>query len=159
MGLSFSLLRAANDARNQAWSNGQKVGLAFRGLELGGEVGEALNVAKKLERDAHGWRGSKASLHDLADELADVIICADNMAMEAGIDLGAAVIHKFNVTSEKNGFPHRLVDPGLPDPTPRPDHLRAEVERLRLALEKIGVEGNGSYWGRFARAVLKGATL
>lgn len=106
--LTFKTLREANFSRNEAWSSGQKVGLAFRGLELGGEVGEALNVAKKLEREERGWVGSRSSLDELADELADVIICADNLALEAGIDLGAAIIRKFNATSEKNGFPHRL---------------------------------------------------
>ena len=34
------------------------------------------------------------------------------------------------------------------------DALRAEVERLREALEKIAVSGNGGHWGRLARAAL-----
>ena len=34
------------------------------------------------------------------------------------------------------------------------DALRAEVEVLREALEKIAVSGNGGHWGRLARAAL-----
>lgn len=106
----YTSLREANAARQEAWCRGgdPAPGLAFRGVELAGEVGEALNVIKKLERERRGWRGSRASLDDLADELADVIICADLAALAAGIDLDAAVVRKFNATSEKVGLPQRL---------------------------------------------------
>ena len=110
--LSFAELRCANVERNQQWTGGVAAGLSFRGLELGGEVGEALNVAKKLERERLGWRGSRSTLDKLAEELADVIISADNMAMEAGINLAEAVVRKFNATSVANGFPQRLNDVG-----------------------------------------------
>ena len=110
--LSFAELRCANVQRNQEWTGGVAAGLSFRGLELGGEVGEALNVAKKLERERLGWRGSRSTLDKLAEELADVIISADNMAMEAGINLAEAVVCKFNATSVANGFPQRLNDVG-----------------------------------------------
>lgn len=112
LSLSFAELRCANVQRNQQWTGGVAAGLSFRGLELGGEVGEALNVAKKLERERLGWRGSRSTLDKLAEELADVIISADNMAMEAGINLAEAVVRKFNATSVENGFPQRLNDVG-----------------------------------------------
>jgi len=45
----------------------EDVSLLFRGVELGGEAGEALNVIKKLERERLGWRGSRATPEQLAD--------------------------------------------------------------------------------------------
>jgi len=106
----YRTLREANVARQEAWCAGgdPEPDLAFRGVELAGEVGEALNVIKKIERERRGWRGSRATLDDLAGELADVVICADLAALAAGIDLDAAVVRKFNATSEKVGLPQRL---------------------------------------------------
>jgi NTP pyrophosphatase (non-canonical NTP hydrolase) len=104
----FTALREANAARQIQWANGESVGLLFRATELGGETGEVLNVCKKLERERMGWRGSRATVEDLSDELADVVICADLLAMTVGIDLYAAVVRKFNATSEKVGLPQRL---------------------------------------------------
>lgn len=103
-------LREANVLRQAAWTNGEAVSLLFRAVELGGECGEVLNVCKKIERERQGWRGSRATVEDLADELADVVICADLLAMTEGIDLNAAIARKFNATSVKVGLPHRLVE-------------------------------------------------
>lgn len=109
--LSFQALRAANTKRQTEWCPDQRPDLSFRGNELGGECGEALNVIKKLERERHGWRGSRDNLSHLAEELADVIIVADLIALETGIDLGEAVESKFNATSEKYGLSVRLKGP------------------------------------------------
>jgi len=108
--VSLAALRVANLARQKEWcaTGDSEPDLTFRGVELGGETGEALNVIKKLERERHGWRGSRATKQDLADELADVVICADLAAMAAGIDLAEAVARKFNATSEKVGLATRL---------------------------------------------------
>lgn len=78
---------------------------------MAGEVGEACNVIKKLERERHGWRGSRDTVDHLGDELADVIHTAILCAITAGIDLEPFVVAKFNSTSEKNGLSTRLVDP------------------------------------------------
>lgn len=86
-------------------------GIMFDAIELGGEVGELLNVAKKLEREDRGWRGSRATQQDFADECADVLICLDKLARRRGVDLISATVAKFNATSEKQGFPHRLTMP------------------------------------------------
>lgn len=102
--LDFATLREAGVRRQREWCPDVQPDLSFRAVELGGEVGEALNVIKKLERERHGWRGSRATLADLAEELADVVICADLAAQAAGIDLGAAVRAKFDATSTKNGL-------------------------------------------------------
>lgn len=181
MALSFQHLRAVNIARCVGgwnmplndWSSADWM------IAVGGELGEALNVIKKLNRDAGGYVGNTRTrnelLADLADELADTVIyldllvasegftwfeqvdliiaanpptlsalgsdalkqagylagaldfadedtaedirdAADNLlhvlheiAAAAGIDLESAVVAKFNRTSEKHGFPHRLV--------------------------------------------------
>ena len=106
--ISLRDLREANAARQKEWCPDQMPDLLFRGNELGGECGEAQNVIKKLERERLGWAGSRATVDDLADELADVVICADLTALTAGIDLNAAVARKFNATSEKVGLCTRL---------------------------------------------------
>ena len=106
--MSFENLRLANDFRQQEWDQDNRIDLAYRGNELAGEVGEACNVIKKLERERHGIRGSRATREQLAEELADVIICADLIAMQAGINLEDAVREKFNATSEKYGLQTRM---------------------------------------------------
>lgn len=111
----LSDLRAANVARQAEWCPEQVPDLSFRGNELAGEVGEACNVIKKLERERQGWAGSRATLEQLSDELADVIICTDLVAMAAGVDLDAALVRKFNATSEKVGLATRL-QPNRPPP-------------------------------------------
>lgn len=183
--LPFVTLTTANVARcTRSWrmslSNWSR---ADWHIATGGELGEALNVVKKLNRDAGGYAGNTVSrdelLRMLADELADVVIyldlfaaslnhplatvgraadfgtlretvhkntehrvglsergrlaltamgelCKDHrhdawpqsiwilllridaIAAEAEIDLGAAVIAKFNRTSEKLGFADRI---------------------------------------------------
>ncbi len=104
-------LRRANIERQAIWCPDEVPDLSFRGNELGGEVGEALNVIKKLERERHGWRGSRDTRQHLAEELADVVICADLCAITAGIDLASAVVVKFNATSDKVGIPVHLTSP------------------------------------------------
>jgi NTP pyrophosphatase (non-canonical NTP hydrolase) len=86
-------------------------GIMFDALELGGEVGELLNVVKKLEREERGWRGSRAAPEDFADECADVLICLDKLARRRGVDLVAATVAKYNATSDKVGLPHKLATP------------------------------------------------
>lgn len=108
----LAILREANNARQNIWCELDRDGvlpdITYRAVELGGECGEALNVVKKLERERLGWRGSRATLDELADEIADVIICADLLASAAGIDLAEAVRKKFNASSEKLDLPIRI---------------------------------------------------
>ena len=98
----FERLRAANAARQKEWDPDGVIDLAFRGLELVGEVGEACSKAKKIERERRGIRGSRATASELAEELADIVICVDLIAMEFDIDLERAIRAKFNATSEEN---------------------------------------------------------
>ncbi len=105
-------LRAANIARQNEWDQDNQITASYRGNELAGEVGEACNIIKKLERERFGIRGSRATAEELADELADVVICVDLIAMHYGIDLEAAIARKFNATSEKVGLETRLAPTG-----------------------------------------------
>ena len=100
--------RTANQSRHIEWADGAEIPLSFRGVELAGEAGEACNEIKKLERSRLNMVGGKTETHDLQEELADVLICVDLIAMDLGIDLGEALRAKFNKTSEKNGLATRL---------------------------------------------------
>lgn len=113
-GLMFSELRRANVRRCSKWHPG---GVADWSLSdwftaTAGELGEAGNVIKKLNRVRDGLVGNSHTpeqLRDmLGDELADVAIYLDLLAEAAGVNLAAAVVRKFNAVSERNGFPDRL---------------------------------------------------
>lgn len=80
-----------------------------------GELGEAANVLKKLNRERDGIPGNDKSEGELraqfADELADTFIYLDLLAQAAGVDLPDAVLSKFNRTSAKIGYPQILNRP------------------------------------------------
>jgi NTP pyrophosphatase (non-canonical NTP hydrolase) len=107
----LSELRKANKIRQQEWDTDNKISIEYRGNELAGEAGEACNVVKKLARERMGIRGSRATPEQLAEELADVIICVDLIAMAFDIDLEEAVVSKFNATSEKVGLSTKIEKP------------------------------------------------
>lgn len=65
-------------------------------------------MLKKIERENLGLRGSRASSVDLAEELADVIIYIDLLAVRFGIDLEEAIKNKFNKTSKKYDLGTRI---------------------------------------------------
>ncbi len=78
-----------------------------------GEVGEACNIVKKLNRlrDKMPGNGSISSAKlkaRLAEELADAVLYQVLVAASHGIDLEKAVRDKFNKVSIKQGFPDRL---------------------------------------------------
>lgn len=119
----YPRLREANQARHEEWATGE-ISLSYRGNELAGEVGEAMeafvemgastgrvcNTLKKFDREKMGMVGSRATHHALAEELADVMICVDLIAMQFGIDMREAVRDKFNATSVKYGLKTRMGD-------------------------------------------------
>lgn len=107
--IQFSDLRKANIKRDKFWDPENRMTVAYRGLEMAGEAGEACNVIKKIERELLGLKGTRASIINLADELADVVICVDLIAMEYDIDLWKAVVNKFNETSVKHSLPVNLI--------------------------------------------------
>lgn len=142
-GLTMKALREANSTRQAEWDPSDQITLEFRGNELAGEVGEACNVIKKLARERLGIAGSRDTKEHLAEELADVVICADLIGMTAGINLADAVVHKFNASSEKVGLKTRLA--AAPRPEPAADDV-ALVDALQTAF--------GDDWGRGRTALL-----
>ena len=74
-----------------------------------GELGEAANIVKKLNRVRDGIPGNAESEYELRaalkDEIADVFIYLDLMAQSLGFSLESAVAVKFNRTSRKIGYP------------------------------------------------------
>jgi NTP pyrophosphatase (non-canonical NTP hydrolase) len=72
-----------------------------------GELGEAANIVKKLNRIRDGIPGNTISENELkenlAKEIADVFIYLDLMAQSQGLNLEKIVIEKFNETSRKIG--------------------------------------------------------
>lgn len=73
-----------------------------------GELGEAANVAKKLNRVRDGIRGNKEGEAELraklAGELADAFIYLDLMAQSEGIVLADAVRETFDRKSREIGY-------------------------------------------------------
>lgn len=105
----FKQLREANKTRQKEWETAASpLSLTYKGNELAGEVGELCNILKKLEREQLGMVGSRSSVEKAAEEVADVVICADLIANHLGIDLWNATAKKFNATSEKYGLATRI---------------------------------------------------
>jgi NTP pyrophosphatase (non-canonical NTP hydrolase) len=86
-----------------------------------GELGEAANIAKKLNRYRDGIPGNKeseAALRDkLRKELGDVFVYLDLLAQSLGFDIGSAAVEVFNAKSEEIGCSIRaLASPPRPEP-------------------------------------------
>lgn len=108
--MSLELLRDSNIRRQAAWPGGDHIDMPFRAIELAGEAGEAMNKIKKYLRVMRGIQGKSTDTLDsavlkgqIAEELADIVICTDLLCMELNIDLAGAVPAKFNKTSDKIG--------------------------------------------------------
>lgn len=108
-GLTFNVLRAANQRRLPTFKNakggpahekpdGSDWKLSAWSNAAFGELGEAANIVKKIER---GDFTLEEVRDRLASELADVVTYLDIYAAQAGIDLGKATIDKFNEVSKR----------------------------------------------------------
>lgn len=107
----YSNLLEANIVRQKEWDPGKAITPSYRGNELAGEVGEACNVIKKLERERLGIAGSRDTVEHLAQELADVVICVNLVAIAYGINIDKEVALKFNSTTDKMKLQTRMVVP------------------------------------------------
>jgi NTP pyrophosphatase (non-canonical NTP hydrolase) len=77
-----------------------------------GEVGEAANVVKKLNRVRDGVPGNKVSEQELRDmlrkELGDVFVYLDLMAQSLGFNIADAAAEVFDAKSAEIGYPKLL---------------------------------------------------
>ena len=71
---------------------------------VSGEWGEACELIKKRRR------GETILTVEIAKELADTVIYLDLLAQRLGIDLGLAIMLKFNEVSKRVGSPVRIED-------------------------------------------------
>lgn len=115
-GLTFKTLRSANLARLPEFKNakGEPAHTEPDGSDwllsqwcnaVLGELGEAANIIKKIER---GDMSLEEARDKLSDELADVQTYLDILAYRAGIELDDATIDKWNRISERVGSRLRL---------------------------------------------------
>lgn len=77
-----------------------------------GELGEAANVVKKLNRYRDGVPGNKVSEAELRDqlrkEIGDVFVYLDLMAQSLGFSIADAAAEVFNAKSAEIGYPVKL---------------------------------------------------
>ena len=101
-------LRRKNVERTEEWCKGEEMDILYASNEFAGEAGEVCNKIKKLVREERGWVGSRTTLGELAEEIADVLICLDSIANILGIDIAQVVKVKFDMTSAANGLSTRF---------------------------------------------------
>lgn len=139
---SYTTLREANVARQQEWDPTNVVDFSWRANELAGEAGEVCNILKKLHRERHGLPGSRAVKDDLAEELADVVICVDLCAMTGGIEpVGERVTPQATyseLTDAGNGLAARVgAVSALLFPNNGQINQQTLAERLRLVVQTV----------------------
>lgn len=116
LSLSFELLRQVNVTRCIKWHpQGITSWSASDWLVAAtGELGELASEVKMANRDRDGLPGNKENFtpeqrkQRMANEAADVVTYLDLFCASQGIDLGAAIVRKFNEVSERVGFPDRI---------------------------------------------------
>jgi NTP pyrophosphatase (non-canonical NTP hydrolase) len=128
--LTFDVFRQANVSRCLKWHPA--------GIEswspsdwltaVAGEFGELASLLKMRNRERDGLPGNKFSPSNkqVADEIADVLTYLDLLAAALGVNLGNAVVEKFNEVSERVGFPDRL--PIYTAPVPAGDAVSVPLE-------------------------------
>jgi NTP pyrophosphatase (non-canonical NTP hydrolase) len=81
-------------------------------LAMLGELGEAANIAKKLNRVRDGIPGNKETPEQLRaklrHELGDAFVYLDLIAQSLGFYIGDAAVEVFNSKSREIGFPKVL---------------------------------------------------
>src|SRR5262245_29322522 len=117
MSMEMRAFQDLNAKRCQRWHPIEGWDISEWLVALGGELGEAMNVAKKLNRIRDGMktRPEEADAYilkgRLVAELADVYIYLDLIFSYLEVSKERAVAQKFNATSVEWGFPE-----GMPVP-------------------------------------------
>lgn len=103
--MTFEELQLANLDRDEEAFDGMMAekDLCFFGTAIAGEVGEACNIIKKIERGDFTDSELTQAFVDLGKELADVVTYADIIASKIGRNLGTCVRDKFNEVSDRVG--------------------------------------------------------
>ena len=116
MGMTFGQFSEANRTRCESpqgfkhplngWSTSDWITATM------GELGEAANVVKKLNRYRDGVPGNKVSEAELREqlrkEIGDVFVYLDLMAQSLGFSIADAAAEVFNSKSAEIGYPVKL---------------------------------------------------
>lgn len=109
--LTMAQFQTLNAARVDIWhAEGEPWTLADWTNAMGGECGEAMNVAKKIRRIQTGTGGNTKGetlptlVDDLMFELADTVTYAFCVADFLQLSLEPYVVNKFNEVSDKQGI-------------------------------------------------------
>lgn len=147
-GLTFNTLRAGNIARIPLFKNA-KGGPAHSEVDgsdwkpstwsnaVLGELGELANLIKKVER---GDITLDACREEIAKECADVACYLDILSYRLGVDLGAAIMSKFNQVSVRVGAPIVLEPDGMHytrKPSPAEQKLIDAAETIARATPMV----------------------
>lgn len=81
----FSTLREANQVRQAEWDTGGDITLAYAGNELAGETGELLEAVDDMLNGVGDYDA-------ICEEMADVIICCDLLALRLGKPLTTEIV-------------------------------------------------------------------
>lgn len=110
--LTFSQFRAVNVQRCNHWHPAgiESWSASDWMVAIVGELGELASLIKMRNRERDGLVGNKFSPTDqqIANEAADVFTYLDLFCAMHDIDLAAAITHKFNEVSARNGFLERI---------------------------------------------------
>lgn len=110
--MTFSHFETTNYQRSLHWHEGAPWTISDWAVAMAGECGEACNVVKKLNRVRDGNQGNEETeeelINQLGHEIADTICYAFLLANWMGINVEEALIEKFNLVSDKHGFPEHL---------------------------------------------------
>ena len=119
MTLTFKKFSAANKARSESALgfghnlNGWSTSDWF--VAMLGELGEAANLVKKLNRYRDGIRGNKESKTvlqvELRKELGDLYVYLDLTCQALGFTIEEAAVEVFDNKSAELGYPTRLRNP------------------------------------------------
>lgn len=112
--MTFEYLRNINLQRSSRWhpTGIEAWSASDWGIALGGEVGEAFNIVKKMNRVRDNLQQNAVDTEKLremlADEIGDIGCYLDLFASRFGLRLEDCIRNKFNAISLRENFPERL---------------------------------------------------
>lgn len=108
---NVNVARADRDFKNYSLPSST----LFFAVGMAGEMGELLNLVKKLERKAHGGpdvgnsiKAGEINIHHLEEEIGGVLTYLDLLASRYSISLEEALTKTFNKVSDKLDSRYRL---------------------------------------------------